>query len=74
MNFGLSGPMADRGDVVLKERIGIEVAGHRHRERALSELLDIEGGILRLSNAGQCRYGHCLDGLASDFVFRCSPC
>lgn len=43
MNFGFSGPIAETGDVVLKDRIGIEV---RHRESAVSELLGTEGGMM----------------------------
>lgn len=47
MNFGFSGPMADTGDVVLKDRIGIE-ADWRHRERALREPLGIDGGMAKV--------------------------
>jgi hypothetical protein len=31
MNFGLTGPIADRGLLVEKDLIGIDVAEHRHR-------------------------------------------
>ncbi len=45
MNLGFSGPMEERGEVVVKERAVIDVDG-RHREIELSELLAIDGGIL----------------------------
>ncbi len=45
MNLGFSGPMEERGEVVVNERAVIDVDG-RHRAIELSELLAIDGGIL----------------------------
>jgi hypothetical protein len=38
MNFGLTGPIAERGLLVAKDLIEIEVAEHRHRANGLSDL------------------------------------
>jgi hypothetical protein len=38
MNFGLTGPIADRGLLVEKDLIGIDVAKHRHRVNGLKDL------------------------------------
>ena len=43
INFGFSGPIEERGVVVLKARIGNEIAECRTRE--LNELLGSDGGI-----------------------------
>ena len=40
MNFGLTGPIADRGPLVVKDLIGIEVTEHRHR---VNEPRDLAG-------------------------------
>lgn len=44
MNFGFSGPIAERELVVLNGRTGKEVIVCRDRE--LNELLDTDGGIM----------------------------
>jgi hypothetical protein len=47
MNLGLSGPIADLVEVVVKARIGKVTAPeeHLHLARELKELVDIDGGI-----------------------------
>ena len=46
MNLGFSGPIAESVGVVVNVRAVIEVFEHRHRDKQLKELLDIEGGIV----------------------------
>ena len=52
MNFGFSGPIAEREVVDVKVRIGIEVFEHLHRAKELNELLGSDGGISNLTCAG----------------------
>ena len=40
MNFGLTGPIAERGLLVENDLIGIEVAEHRHRDNGIRDLAD----------------------------------
>ena len=46
MNFGLTGSIAERVLLVLKDRNGIEAAEHRHRPNEASDLADRGGGIV----------------------------
>ena len=46
MNFGLTGSIAERVLLVLKDRNGIEAAEHRHRLNELSDLAGRGGGIV----------------------------
>jgi len=45
MNFGFSGPIDEREELVEKVRDGIKVFEHRHRVRELNELLGNGRGI-----------------------------
>lgn len=45
MNLGFSGPMAERVGVVVNVRALIVEFEHRHRDKQLKDLLDMEGGI-----------------------------
>jgi len=40
MNFGLTGPIAERGLLVENDLIEIEVAEHRHRVKGIRDLAD----------------------------------
>jgi hypothetical protein len=52
MNFGFSGPIAEREVVDVKVRIGIEVFEHLHRAQEPNGLLGSDGGISNLTYAG----------------------
>ena len=40
MNFGLTGPIAEKGLLVENDLMGIEVAEHRHRVNGIRDLAD----------------------------------
>jgi hypothetical protein len=46
MNFGLTGPIADKGLVVVKDLMGIEVTEHRHRVNEPRDLAGRDEGIV----------------------------
>jgi hypothetical protein len=58
MNFGLTGPTAERGLLVVKDLMGIEVTEHRHRVNELNDLAGRDGvmiGIDLWASTGQRR-------------------